>query len=194
MWGKKSKTETEVAVVVENEHEAHATEAPKPRAQASVIAANANIMGSIVTVGDLAVDGKVDGDVRCSLFTVGATGHINGNVIAETATIRGKIAGNVTARTILLAGTGSIEGDLTHSVLIIEEGGSFDGRSKRQADPLANTQFALEDNSKASVVDTKTQDFGADEKPKASKSANAKHAATKSAIAKELGEAFAASA
>ncbi|KAF0096608.1 MAG: hypothetical protein FD163_976 [Hyphomonadaceae bacterium] len=199
MWGKKSKAENEVAVVVANESETHAAETPKPRAQASVIAANANIMGSIVTVGDLAVDGKVDGDVRCSLFTVGATGHINGNVVAETATIRGKIAGNVTARTILLAGTGSIEGDLTHSVLIIEEGGSFDGRSKRQADPLADTQMAIADNSGGNTAPNTSQEdtviiSNNVEKPKSPKAASSKNATSKSTIAQELGEAFAATA
>jgi|GEM_PF-764968 len=198
MWGKKSKAEAETAVVVQSDNEVHAAETVKPRASASVIAANANILGSIVTNGDLAIDGKVDGDVSCSLFTIGATGHINGNVIAETATIRGKVAGNVTARTILLAGTGSIEGDLTHSVLIIEEGGSFEGRSKRQADPLANAQMAIADNSKSKEVVGKTEEAKTSnsintEKAKPQKSASEKNGEPKSSIAKELGEAFAAS-
>lgn len=103
----------------------------------SVIAAGAVISGSMSAAGDIHIEGQVVGDVRCATLILGKDGDIKGNVTAETATIRGRVIGNVRARTIQLASTGSVEGDLSHAVLIIEEGGVFEGRSKRAADPLS---------------------------------------------------------
>jgi cytoskeletal protein CcmA (bactofilin family) len=115
-----------VAVVVSNVR--HAT---------SVIAADVVVSGSILAPGDVNIDGRVIGDVRAATIIVGRDGDVKGNVTAETATIRGRVLGDVRARTIQLASTGSVEGDLSHAVLIIEEGGVFEGRSKRAADPLS---------------------------------------------------------
>lgn len=144
MWGKKPKIFEEEATIVPMVAEAkEVKEIAQKKAAASVIAHQTNIQGALSANGDISIDGNVNGDVSCALLNLGASGIINGNVTAETATIRGNVNGNVTARTILLAGTGSIIGDLTHSVLIIEEGGSFEGRSKRVADPLANETKAL---------------------------------------------------
>jgi cytoskeletal protein CcmA (bactofilin family) len=103
----------------------------------SVVAVGAVISGSMSASGDVHIEGQVIGDVRCATLILGKDGDIKGNVTAETATIRGRVIGNVRARTIQLASTGSVEGDLSHAVLIIEEGGVFEGRSKRAADPLS---------------------------------------------------------
>lgn len=110
--------------------------APAVRHVTSVVAAGAVVSGSISAPGDIQVEGHIVGDVRCATIIVGKEGDVKGNVTAETATIRGRVVGNVRARTIQLAATGSVEGDLSHAVLIIEEGGVFEGRSKRAADPL----------------------------------------------------------
>ncbi len=111
---------------------------PAPKAAVSVISMGTIIHGPIQSTGDIHIDGLVIGDVRCDTLVVGKSGEVKGNVISEIATIRGKVSGHVCARMIQLATTGSIEGDLTHAVLIIEEGGQFEGRSIRSADPLAS--------------------------------------------------------
>lgn len=108
----------------------------------SVVAAGAIVSGSMSAPGDIQVEGHVIGDVRCATATIGKDGDVKGNVTAETATIRGRVVGNVRARIIQLASTGSVEGDLNHAVLIIEEGGVFEGRSKRVADPLSELALA----------------------------------------------------
>lgn len=120
----------------------------------SVIAAGAVVSGSISAPGDIQIEGHVIGDVRCATAMVGKDGDVKGNVVAETATIRGRVTGNVRARTIQLASTGSVEGDLSHAVLIIEEGGVFEGRSKRAADPLSELALSppAETNTEATIV------------------------------------------
>ena len=102
----------------------------------TVVAAGSTITGSIASSGTVDVNGTVTGDIEADTITVGQNGVVTGNILSETATVRGAVTGNVTARTIQLAGTGKIEGDLTHAILVIEQGGYFEGQSKRMADPL----------------------------------------------------------
>ena len=192
IWGRKPKVQDEEATIVSIVPSKPETEETvQPKAAPSVIAAQTNVLGSVVCAGDLSVDGNVEGDVRCALFTVGVNGHIAGNVTAETATVRGRISGNVVARTILLAGTGSIEGDLTHAVLIIEEGGVFEGRSKRLADPLGANTAQLEAPAKKAAEGSNTIIDKTKPAVKRRSATVSKKAKATSALASELEEGFA---
>lgn len=146
-WNSKSKETYEdvesVAIpTTRSENAAVAVVVSTVRHPTSIIAGGAVVSGSISAPGDVQIEGHVIGDVRCATVVVGKDGDVKGNVTAETATIRGRVFGNVRARTIQLASTGSVEGDLSHAVLIIEEGGVFEGRSKRAADPLSELALA----------------------------------------------------
>lgn len=141
-WNAKSKetyveAETVIAPVPRNASPAIAVVTPSPKPAATVVATGAVVSGSLSSPGDVHIEGIVIGDVRCDTLVVGKNGEVKGNVISEIATIRGRVSGDVRARMIQLATSGSIDGDLTHAILIIEEGGQFEGRSKRSADPLA---------------------------------------------------------
>jgi cytoskeletal protein CcmA (bactofilin family) len=188
MWGNK-KDAAEVEPVAETTIPAIARPDPPAGAAAagalgaSVIAAGCVVSGSVTATGNLQIEGTVTGDVRCATLTVGRAGAVTGNVTAETATIRGKVEGDVRARTIQLAGTGVIQGDLTHAVLIIEEGGEFEGRSKRLADPLAET---AQIEAPATAARKGKAAKASDEAPASGDEGN-------SALAKELGDGFAAS-
>jgi cytoskeletal protein CcmA (bactofilin family) len=171
-----------------------AVPAPLKVRSGSIIAAGTVVNGSIAASGDVQIDGTVHGDVRASALTIGAEGAIVGNVAAETATIRGKVSGDVRARTIQLASKGAIEGDLTHAVLIIEEGGVFEGRSRRSADPLAEEAPQLE--SRPASADAKAEAKAEEPKAEAPVVAKADEAATsqdepRSSLADALGDAFA---
>lgn len=144
MFGKKRNLQEEEATIVTPSPQIETRVSPVAKAAVSVIGAQTLVSGSINSNTDLNIDGTIKGDVKCANLSIGTNGEVIGNINAEKATIRGFVQGNVTARTILLAGTGNIEGDLTHSVLIIEEGGTFEGRSKRMADPLAAAAPAIE--------------------------------------------------
>jgi cytoskeletal protein CcmA (bactofilin family) len=120
----------------------------------SVIAAGVVVNGSISAPGDVQIEGHVIGDVRCATAIIGKDGDVKGNVVAETATIRGRVTGNVRGRTIQLASTGSVEGDLSHAVLIIEEGGVFEGRSKRAADPLSELSLSAPTSPDVNTTET----------------------------------------
>src|ERR1700752_4277248 len=71
----------------------------------SIISSDMVINGTISSAGDIQVDGRVDGDIRSVGLVVGDKAEINGEVLAEDLTIRGKVTGRIRARKVLLAAT-----------------------------------------------------------------------------------------
>lgn len=104
----------------------------------SILSADLTITGSIISEGEVQLDGTVDGDVRAASLTIGEEASVKGEVIAETVVIRGRVEGSVRARQVQLAATARVEGDVVHATLAIESGAFFDGHCKRSSDPLSD--------------------------------------------------------
>lgn len=113
---------------------APAPAAPDPGARnrprpASLLAQNLVIEGSIQSDSEVQIDGLIRGDVRVERLTIGETGRVEGQVAAETAEVRGRVVGAITAKQVRLFSTAAVEGDITAEQLAIEPGASFEGRS-----------------------------------------------------------------
>lgn len=111
------------------------------RASPSIIGSNCSLAGDIVSDGEVHVDGKVVGDVRCITLVIGEGGGITGEINAETVRVLGAVTGQITARAVELAKTARILGDITHDSLAVEAGAYVEGRFNRlQPDrPAADT-------------------------------------------------------
>ncbi len=97
----------------------------------SIVGVNCTLTGDIVSQGDVHVDGRVDGDVHCSLLVIGDKGTICGEISAETVRVMGTVTGQITARTVELAKTARVVGDITHDRLSVEAGAYVEGRFNR---------------------------------------------------------------
>ena len=106
----------------------------------SILSADLKITGSIVSDGEVQLDGTVDGDVRATDLTIGEEASITGEVVAENVVIRGRVNGSVRARQVQLSSTARVEGDVIHATLAIESGAYFDGLCKRSSDPLSDSK------------------------------------------------------
>lgn len=115
---------------------------PGAKAPLSIIAPGCVITGVVVSPGDLQIEGEVIGDVQCAALAIGQNGTVKGDVTAEALTVRGTVTGGVRARNVQLASSGRIEGDIVAAQLVIEAGGAFEGRSRRDADPLSTVAAA----------------------------------------------------
>ena len=94
------------------------------------------VQGSIVSSGEIQIDGTIIGDVRATALTIGDTGEISGEVVAESIVVRGKVKGQLRARKIQLASSAKVDGDIIHSSLSIEANAVFEGKVKHSEDPL----------------------------------------------------------
>jgi cytoskeletal protein CcmA (bactofilin family) len=80
----------------------------------SIISADLTVVGTLISSGDLQVDGRVEGDIRAGALVIGEQASIQGDVYAEDAIIRGHIEGGIRAKKVQLCATSHVEGDILH--------------------------------------------------------------------------------
>jgi cytoskeletal protein CcmA (bactofilin family) len=104
----------------------------------SCIGADMTVVGKVVCASRMQVLGRVEGDVQAGELVIGDGAQIQGNIVAQEATIRGKVKGIVRAHVVRLQGKAAVEGDIFHRSLAIEENAMFEGSSRRVEDPIDN--------------------------------------------------------
>ena len=101
------------------------------RAVPSIISADLAIDGNLTSGGEIQVDGVVNGDIKCKVLIVGVKGSVVGEVIAQTVRMHGAVKGMVRAKSVFLASTARMSGDVEHESLAIEPGAYMEGHCKR---------------------------------------------------------------
>jgi cytoskeletal protein CcmA (bactofilin family) len=93
------------------------------------------INGEIQAEGELRVDGRVEGRIQISeRLTVGSTGEITAEIVANEVVIEGSVTGKIRAsRRLELRKGAKMIGDIVAPVLVIEEGAQFQGHSSMDA-------------------------------------------------------------
>ncbi len=109
---------------------------PTPRSSApSIISVDLRITGDVISVGDIQVDGLVEGDVQSRSIVVGEEAHVRGSIVAETVRITGTVTGSVKAHTVTLDRTARVQGDIVHHTIGIEQGAYVEGKIERMENP-----------------------------------------------------------
>lgn len=106
------------------------TEAPA-KGVPSIVSADLVITGDLASKGEIQVDGRIEGDVKCSALIIGKTGCVVGEIEADVVRLHGEVKGQVRAKTVYLASTARMIGDITHESLAIEPGALMEGHCRR---------------------------------------------------------------
>ena len=104
----------------------------------TIISADLVVKGSLISAGDVQVDGKVEGDIRAGALVIGEKAIIEGDIYAEDAVIRGRVQGCIRARKVQLCSTCHVEGNILHEALAMETGAFFEGNCRHSDNPLAD--------------------------------------------------------
>jgi cytoskeletal protein CcmA (bactofilin family) len=118
----------------------------------SVIGNDLSIEGQSITVrckGSLKVLGNIEADVHSKELEVGKEATVQGSIAADTVNVFGRVSGSIRGAHVVLRSSASVEGDIHSGLLSIEQGASFDGRSRRVTNP-AEIAPQLERNSAGS--------------------------------------------
>src|ERR1700752_5225779 len=94
----------------------------------SIVSQGTHIVGDVTTDGEVQVDGKIEGNIRCHSLIVSDTGEVTGKVTCETVTIHGVLTGTVQGKSVVLSRTARLVGDVTHATLEVEPGAHFKGQ------------------------------------------------------------------
>jgi cytoskeletal protein CcmA (bactofilin family) len=98
----------------------------------NALGSDVEIKGNIKFTGELAFDGKLDGEVHTEgTLNLGDSAVINGNITAQSVIVRGKVNGNITAKEkIEIKARAELFGDIRAAKLAIEEGVTFVGKTE----------------------------------------------------------------
>jgi cytoskeletal protein CcmA (bactofilin family) len=104
---------------------------------ASIIGSDLSIEGQGITIrcqGLLTVNGEIQADVHSRQLEVGREAMVNGSVSAENVEVRGRVKGAIHGARVVLHETAEVDGDIHSQFLTIQQGASFDGRSRKVHD------------------------------------------------------------
>jgi cytoskeletal protein CcmA (bactofilin family) len=107
----------------------------------NVLNSDVEIKGNIKFSGELALDGKLDGEIHTDgTLLLGDSAVINGNINAQSVVVRGKVHGNINAREkIEIKSKAELFGDIRASKLVIEEGVTYVGKTEVNPNKVAPT-------------------------------------------------------
>lgn len=98
----------------------------------SVISADLEIDGEIVSKGAVDVMGQVRGNIDAADVSVAESGRVTGSIHAATATLRGKVRGEVVAGSVNIHASARIEADVSYAAIGIEYGAEVVGALRLQ--------------------------------------------------------------
>lgn len=103
---------------------------------ASIIGRDMSIEGQAITVrckGTLRVNGVITADLHCNELVVGEGAVVNGSIAADTVRVFGQVHGAILGASVTLHPSAQVDGDIHAQMLTVEQGASFDGRSRKVA-------------------------------------------------------------
>ena len=95
----------------------------------SIIGPDLSIDGDLSIKGNLLIYGKVNGNIVCEgILTMSKGSEVHGNIKTHNADISGILNGDIESKEkISLSSTATLNGNLLASILVIEDGASFNG-------------------------------------------------------------------
>ena len=141
----------------------------------SILSKDLKICGNLESVGELQIDGLVEGDVSGTSIVLGESGQISGNLRGELVRIAGQISGGVDASKVELDKTGKVLGDIRHDVLSIASGAYVVGKVMRRnsSEPQADTPRPSAGATQAPAVGTSAAPAASAAKPATAASTSA---------------------
>jgi cytoskeletal protein CcmA (bactofilin family) len=120
----------------------------------SLITQDVVIEGSLVTSGELHIDGTVRGNIRARSCVVDVQGVVEGEVVAEELFVRGRVIGPIRGVHVHLYAGSHVEGDVINESIGIENGAYIYGSVRRSEDPLSEPSMVMSyAQSQASTID-----------------------------------------
>lgn len=113
------------------------------RAGSTVIAQGITVTGTLRGEGVVQVEGVVDGEFDLTgAVIVAESGLVRGPIKADVVRVAGRVEGSVHAREHMrLEPTGSLEGDVSTASLVVEDGGSLNGRCAMAKAPVLEPEL-----------------------------------------------------
>ena len=91
----------------------------------SILLSDVSVEGDVVEKDKIIIDAKINGDIKAEEIVTHQNSNITGNIKSKTASLGGKLKGNVNSDSISVKKTANIEGVLNQKSLSIQEGANL---------------------------------------------------------------------
>lgn len=99
----------------------------------TIIARDLKIEGEISSAGLIEIEGNIKGVINGNSVILREEGFVEGTIIAESLSLRGKFEGTIRAKSISISSKARVHGDIEYESLCVEDGACIDGQFKRLA-------------------------------------------------------------
>ncbi len=99
----------------------------------TIIARDLTIEGDLVSANVVEIEGTIKGTIKGNAVVVHEEGIVEGEIVAESLSVRGKVSGNIRAKNINIASKARITGLIEYGLLSVEDGAFIDGQFKQLA-------------------------------------------------------------
>lgn len=96
----------------------------------TILARDVEIEGQILSSGVIEIEGHVRGVVKGNVVALRENGFIEGDVLAESFSIRGRFEGNIRSKSISISSKARVSGKVEYETLFVEDGAFIDGQFK----------------------------------------------------------------
>jgi len=105
---------------------------------------DAEVTGKLSFVTPTRIEGKLKGELRASdLLIIGPQGIVHATVQAKKLVVLGEVRGQVQgAHRVEICAGGRLIGDVETKSLIVQEGATFEGRSRMGGEPAVAAEHA----------------------------------------------------
>ncbi len=101
------------------------------RSTPTILSQDLVVVGEIASSGIIEIEGRIKGNIRGNAVILRENGFIEGDIYAESLSIRGNFEGNIYAQNIDISSSAKISGDIEYKSLSVEDGACIDARFKK---------------------------------------------------------------
>jgi cytoskeletal protein CcmA (bactofilin family) len=97
----------------------------------TILARDLKIEGEISSSGLIEIEGIIKGKINGNSVILREEGFIEGEVIAESLSLRGTFEGKIKAKNVNIASKAKVHGEIEYESLSVEDGACIDGQFKK---------------------------------------------------------------
>ena len=97
----------------------------------TIIARDLTVEGDLTSAGLIEIEGSIKGKINGNAVILREEGCVEGTIIAESVSLRGKFDGTIKAKTIAISSKAKVIGNIEYEFLSVEDGASIDGQFKK---------------------------------------------------------------
>lgn len=101
------------------------------KATPTILARDLQIEGTLISSGLIEIEGHINGTIKGNSVIIREGGSMEGDLFAESLSIKGRFEGNIKAKNINISSKAKLHGTIEYQSLSVEDGACIDGQFKQ---------------------------------------------------------------